>query len=96
MRTKYLGDAELGLGHFDAAIEDYHKAIDLGNGYWPLYASLTAAYALAGKMDEAKIALAEARRLTPKLTVKWLTQTNIAPLIPDLINGLRKAGLPEE
>ena len=28
--TKYLGDAELGLGHFDAAIEDYHKAIDLG------------------------------------------------------------------
>ena len=28
--TKYLGDAELGLGHFDAAIDDYHKAIDLG------------------------------------------------------------------
>jgi adenylate cyclase len=96
MRTKYLGDAELGLGRFDAAIEDYHKAIDLGNGYWPLYASLTAAYALAGKIDEAKIVLAEARRLTPKLTLKWLTQTNIAPLIPDLINGLRKAGLPEE
>jgi hypothetical protein len=27
---KYLGDAELGLGHFDAAIDDYHRAIDLG------------------------------------------------------------------
>jgi adenylate cyclase len=27
---KYLGDAELGLGQFDAAIDNYHKAIDLG------------------------------------------------------------------
>ncbi len=29
-----LGDAELGLGHFDAAIDKYHKAIDAG--YRPL------------------------------------------------------------
>ena len=26
----HLGDAELGLGHFDAAIDEYHKAIDVG------------------------------------------------------------------
>ena len=33
---KYLGDAELGLGHFDAAIDDYHRAIDLGmHDMWP-------------------------------------------------------------
>ena len=33
---KYLGDAELGLGHFDAAIDDYHAAIDLGmHNMWP-------------------------------------------------------------
>ena len=92
--TKYLGDAELGLGHFDAAIDDYHKAIDLGMpSMWP-YASLAAAYALAGKMDEAKSALAEARRLEPKLTVKWMTP--LAPPIPNLFEGLRKAGLAEE
>ena len=60
---------------------------------WP-YASLTAAYALAGKMDEAKSALAEARRLEPKLTVKWITP--LAPPIPNLLEGLRKAGLPED
>jgi hypothetical protein len=36
MSTKYLGNAELGLGHFDAAIENYHKAIDLGfSTVWP-------------------------------------------------------------
>ncbi len=92
--NKYLGDAELGLGHFDAAIDDYHEAIDLGMpSMWP-YASLAAANALAGKMDEAKAALAEALRLEPRLTVKWITP--LAPPIPNLYEGLRKAGLAEE
>jgi adenylate cyclase len=93
--TKYLGDAELGLGRFDAAIEDYHKAIDLGmqNNMWP-YASLAAANALAGKMDDAKSALGEVRRLEPKLTMKSLIPR--APPIPNLFDGLRKAGMPEE
>ncbi len=91
---KYLGDAELGLGHFDAAIDDYHRAIDLGmHDMWP-YASLTAASALAGKMDEAKAALAEALRLEPKLTIKFMTL--FGPPVPNLHEGLRKAGLPEE
>ena len=60
-----LGDAELGLGHFDAAIDEYHKAIDAGYPVFYAYSNLAAAYALAGKMDEAKTALAEARRLNP-------------------------------
>jgi hypothetical protein len=39
--------------------------------------------------------VAEARRLNPKLTVKWLKST--APGIPAfVVEGLRKAGLPEE
>ena len=92
--TKYLGDAELGLGHFDAAIDNYHRAIDLGmQNIWP-YASLVAANALAGRMDDAKAALAEVRRLEPKLTMKSLIP--LAPPIPNLFDGLRKAGLPEE
>jgi tetratricopeptide (TPR) repeat protein len=91
---KYLGDAELGLGQFDAAVDDYHRAIDLGmHDMWP-YTSLAAANALAGKMDEAKTALAEARRLNPKVTIKFVTQ--LGPPIPNLFDGLRKAGLPEE
>ena len=89
----HSGDAELGLGHFDAAIDEYHKAIDSGYRPFFAYADLAAAYALQGKMDEAKSALAEARRLNPNLTVKWLTDH--APNIPPLFEGLRKAGLPE-
>ena len=90
----HLGDAELGLGHFDAAINEYHNAADSGYRTFFVYDDLAAAYALEGKMDEAKTALAEARRLNPKLTVKWLQI--VAPNIPALFEGLRKAGLPEE
>ncbi len=90
----HLGDAELGLGHFDAAISEYNNAADSGYRPFFVYNDLAAAYALEGKMDEAKTALAEARRLNPKLTVKWLQ--SIAPVIPALFEGLRKAGLPEE
>jgi len=93
IKYKYLGDAELGLGHFDVAVEDYHQAINLGFVNMWTYASLAAASALAGKMDEAKAALAEARRLEPDLSIKFLTPN--APPIPNLFDGLRKAGLPE-
>ena len=69
-----VGNAEINLGHFDAAIDAYRKAID--SGYWTFfaYSNLSAAYALAGKMDEAKTALAEARRLNPAITVKWMKE----------------------
>jgi cytochrome c-type biogenesis protein CcmH/NrfG len=90
----FLGDAELGLGHFDAAIDAYHKSIDLGYRAFQPYVDLAAVYALQGKMEEATPALAEARRLNPKLTIKWL-QT-VAPNLPPLFEGVRKAGLPQE
>jgi adenylate cyclase len=89
-----LGDAELGLGHFDAAIEAYHKSIDLGFRAFQPYVDLAAVNALEGKTEEARTALAEARRLNPKLTVRWLR--SIAPDLPPLFEGVRKAGLQEE
>ena len=57
------------------------------------YLELAAAYALSGKMDEAKAALAEARRINPDLTVKWMIER--WPNTPAMFDGLRKAGLPE-
>jgi adenylate cyclase len=90
-----MGNAELGLGHVDAAIEAFHQAIDSDYRPYFVYANLSAAYAQAGKMDEAKAALAEARRLNPKLTVKWMIE-HFGDFIPAVSDGLRKAGLPEE
>jgi adenylate cyclase len=90
-----LGDAEISLGHFDAAIEAYRKALDLGmQGAFFAHTNLAAAYAHAGKMDEAKTQVGEARRLNPAITVKWMKEHT--PNLPAVFDGLRKAGLPEE
>ena len=88
------GAAELNLGHVEAAIDEYRKAIGSGLNTYYLYANLAAAYALAGNMNEARSALAEARRLNPKLTVKWMIEHN--PNLPAVFEGVRKAGLPED
>lgn len=91
---RLLGYAELGLGHFDASIDEPHLAIDAGDRSYQSYTGLAAADALVGKMEEAKSALTEARRLNPNLTVKWRIAHGAN--IPAVIDGLRKAGLPEE
>jgi adenylate cyclase len=88
------GDAEINLGHFDAAIDAYRKTLDSGFREFFIYARLSAAYADAGRIDEAKAALAEARRLNPNFTVKSMIEH--MPNWPAVFDGVRKAGLPEE
>jgi adenylate cyclase len=90
----FVGEAEIGLGHFDAAIDEFHKAIDSGYGPFFAYTNLSAAYAQAGRMDEAKTALAEAAASIPKVTVKWMIAH--MPNLPPVFEGVRKAGLAEE
>jgi len=92
-RHMQLGDVELGLRQFDAAIVEYHLAIDAGFRTYTPYVDMAAAQALGGKLEDAKAALAEARRLNPSLTVKWLTAHSMN--IPPLFEGVRKAGLAE-
>jgi adenylate cyclase len=89
----FMASADLGLGHFDTAIEESNKAIDSGYKVFYSYLNLAAAHALKGDMDEAKTALAEARRLNPKLSVRWLTGRT--PMLQPSLDALRKAGLPE-
>jgi adenylate cyclase len=92
LRHVIVGDAEVGLRRLDAAIEEYRKAVDVG--YRNRVVNMAGAYALQGKMEEAKSVLAEALRANPKLTLKMLTDRSLVP--PALAEGLRKAGLPEE
>ena len=89
-----IGDGEIDQGHFDTAIDQYRKAIDFGLRRFYVYTNLAAAYAQAGRMDEARTTLAEARSLNPKITVKWMIEH--VPNNPAVFDGLRKAGLPEE
>jgi len=90
----FLADAELGLGHLDAAIDESNRAIDAGYRVFYSYLNLAAAHALKGDMDQAKAPLAEARRLNPKLSVNWLVGRK--PVLQPAFDALRKAGLPEE
>jgi hypothetical protein len=89
-----MADAELGLGNFDAAIEAASTSIDAGFRVFYSHLNLAAAHALKGDMDQAKAPLAEARRLNPKLSVKWLTARK--PILQTAFDALRRAGLPEE
>ena len=92
-----LGWAELGLGHFDAAIEASSKAIDAGSTVWFTYLCLAIAHGLKGDTDDAKTALTEARRLDPKLNVKYMMGNKMfSDYSPPWYDALRKAGLPEE
>ena len=45
-------------------------------------------------MGEDEAGTAEARRLNPAITIKWLKEHT--PNLPVSFDGLRKAGLPEE
>jgi hypothetical protein len=58
------------------------------------YTQLAVAYAYMGRRSEAEAAVAQARKLFPKLTVKWYRERIDVPEV--FYEGLRKAGLPEE
>ena len=70
-----LGVAEICLGRLDAAIAELKRAIDAGYRTYVPYTFLAGAEAAKGNDAEAKLALAEARRLNPQLTIKWFLET---------------------
>lgn len=90
--------AELCEGHYDASIAENHEALDAGFRTLGTYAKLAAALAFEGKMEEAKATLVDARGLDPNLTVKRVMALRgvPTPIAPVVLEGLRKAGLPEE
>jgi TolB-like protein/cytochrome c-type biogenesis protein CcmH/NrfG len=81
-------------GRYQDAVRELVAAIDGGYSAWPVYAHLASAYAFLGHPSEAQAAIAQARKLNPKLTIKWLRSWLDAPEI--YYEGLRKAGLLEE
>ena len=89
-----LTASDIGLGHFDDAINESNRALEAGNRTFLAYASLATAYAMTNRIEEAKAAVVEALKLDPKLTVKFMSERNSKT--PAVAEGLRKAGLPEE
>jgi adenylate cyclase len=92
------GRALMGLGRYDAALQEGLKAIDSGYRQTLGYTALAAFYAAADKMPEAKAALTEAIKFNTKLSVAWL-DAHLSGFIdspPGFREALIKAGLPEK
>jgi len=88
-----IGNAESCLGRYDAAIEDYKRAVVIYRPFMP-YMFWAVAAALKGDEAEAKGELAQAKTLAPNLTIKWFKAHGPTPKFVE--EGLRKAGLQEE
>ena len=85
------------LENYDEAVEWARKAINLrADQFWP---RVNLAVALAGqdRLDEARVAIEEARRVKPDLSLSVVRR--LLPHSPQFlerhIDALRKAGLPE-
>jgi hypothetical protein len=70
------------------------RRFDGGYRVFYSYLNLAVTHGFKGDNDKATAALAEARRLNPKLSIKWLIERK--PVLQPAFDVLRKAGLPEE
>ena len=91
------------LGNYDPAIEWCRKSAAVGS-LWMTHVDLISAFGWKGQLAEAKAEMANLEKLMPKYTVKkWADRgpsmsenPNFAMEYARIVEGLRKAGLPEE
>jgi adenylate cyclase len=90
-----MGHALIGLGRFDEAIVAGKKAQRQNPSYEPAYRCLASALAHLGREAEAREAAARLLELDPAFTISaWIARAAHSRA-KVLIEGLRKAGLPE-
>jgi adenylate cyclase len=102
---QFLGFANLMLGQDEDALAYFVRAVAASPTIHPHRLSLASAYALAGRVDEARATLREFRERYPRVTITYLRPFIVVwspyPLWRAmqerlLVDGLRLAGLPEE
>ena len=92
-----IGAAHVDAGRYDEAVKWIEKGLrERPDAVWA-YRQLAAAYANAGRLQEARDAVATLLRTYPNVTISQLLA--LLPATPDYMSryaeGLRKAGLPE-
>jgi adenylate cyclase len=92
-----IGAAHVDAGRYDEAVKWIEKGLrERPDAVWA-YRQLASAYANAGRLQEARDAVATLLRTYPNVTISQLLA--LIPATPDYISryaeGLRKAGLPE-
>ena len=93
----FLGVPYLMMGQYVEAIAAFKKAISIWPEYMFAHIDLTAAYSLAGRMEEARAQTAEVLKINPKITLEDIAKNgyfNYKKADKErFINALRKAGL---
>ena len=92
----HLGFCHFLAGRFDDAIRWLERSSQAKPRYVVSWANLAAALAEGGRTQEAVRAIRKALELVPKLSLAVYQRPRAEGLWPKLIEGLRKAGLPEE
>ena len=85
-------------GRYDEAAAWAAKSIGENPKYPPVWRTAAASNAPLGRQEQAQNAMARLRQLDPKLRIATLKSVgpNLRPdLLARMVDGLRKAGLPE-
>jgi TolB-like protein/tetratricopeptide (TPR) repeat protein len=100
-----LGRAQIALGQYADAVQSLYVAVAANPKAFDSHAFLAAACALAGRHEEARVALNECQRLRPGLTIAGLSRIWSVPIeatdpryrdYHDRLNlGLERAGMPQ-
>ncbi|MGY8685664.1 adenylate/guanylate cyclase domain-containing protein [Bradyrhizobium sp. UFLA05-153] len=90
-----MGIALIELRRFDEAIVAGKKAQRQKSSYWPAYCGLASAFAHLGREAEAREAVARLLEFDPAFTIAAFIARGGQSNAKLLIEGLRKAGLPE-
>jgi adenylate cyclase len=97
--TIYIGFAHLNLGRYEEAVEVLDRAIALGSDYLWLHIAKAAALAYLGRAADVEQAMTNVQRVAPQVSLRWVSEV-LGPRQNQadhehLLEGLRKAGLPE-
>jgi len=93
-----LAAAYLFLRRYEEAVKWARKAVRLPGIQWPGHCFLVASLAYLNRMDEARTALVDLMALRPGITLSFVSDRYPAAIQSQrdhLLDGLRKAGLPE-
>jgi len=96
--------AHLHLREYNEAIEECRRSMNMNNSYLPAYIFLISAYGATGQMEQARQAIAGLSKIRPNFTLRGHREFSYAfssnaqyrREVDDVVDGLRKAGIPEQ
>ncbi len=85
-----------GAERYEDVVKGAGEAIGTNSDFAGLYRQRAAALAMLGREEEARDDIDQVLRLDPDNTIKRMRETSYWPNIKPFLEGLRRAGLPEE